>query len=131
MLIELWEKLRGYHKWVQTEAKVRSSKVEKTAHYGRDGSVSYTWASGDQLVWTDEQGQPQSAEFKVDDESPLYQLVGGESVTIRYNPARPEEFYYRDLLRSRLNFFFRMALVAAVLALFLVLALSFRLFFGR
>jgi hypothetical protein len=131
MLIEFWERLRGYDKWVQTEATVESSDVEKVPHYNRGGNVSYTWASGDQLVWTDLQGQRQTAEFKVDEGSPLFQLIGGEKVTIRYNPANPDEFYYRDLLRSRVNSFFRAMLVAGLLALFWVLAMAFGVIFRR
>lgn len=131
MLIELWEKFRGYDNWIQVSARIESSDVEKTPHYGRDGSVSYTWASGDELAWTDREGQRRSSEFKVDDESPLYQLVSGENVTIRYNPANPDEFYYRDLLRSRVNFFFRMTLLTGMLSLFLLLIFGFGFFFGR
>ena len=29
MLIEIWERPHGYDKWVQTEAKIESSDVEK------------------------------------------------------------------------------------------------------
>jgi hypothetical protein len=120
MLIEIWERLRGYDKWVPATAKIESSKAEKTAHYGRDGSVSYTWAAGDELVWTDLQGQQQSAEFKVDDESPLYQLVGGEDVAIRYNPARPDEFYFHELLQSRVRRFFQLVLYTCIFLAVLV-----------
>jgi hypothetical protein len=45
MLIEIWERLRGYDKWVQTEAKVESSQVEETVHSTRYGIV-YSYASG-------------------------------------------------------------------------------------
>lgn len=112
MLIELWERLRGYDKWVEAEAKVESSDVEQTAHRNRDGSMSYTWASGDQIVWIDSRGGRQCASFQVDDESPLYQLVGGEQIRIRYNPAKPEQYYFRELLQSRIRRFFQLALYA-------------------
>ena len=52
---------------------------------------------------TDSRGEKQYATFDVEEGSPLFQLVGGESVTIRYDPAHPDRFYYRDLLRSRVR----------------------------
>ena len=103
MLIEIWERLHGYDKWVQVEATVESSRVKETAHSDRSGNVSYTYGSGDVLVWTDRQGARKTGSFTVPDDSPLYQLVGGESITIRYNPADPDEFYFRELLRTRVN----------------------------
>jgi hypothetical protein len=112
MLIEMWERLRGYDKWVETQAKIESSNVKRTSHTDRAGNVSYTWSSGDTLVWADSQGDQRRAEFKVDDESPLYQLVGGESVTIRYDPQNPDHFYFRDLLQSRVRRFFQLVLYA-------------------
>jgi hypothetical protein len=104
MLIEIWERLRGYDKWVETEAKIESSNLEKTPVEGRSGTVvSYLYASGDTLTWTDRQGEKQYADFTVPDDSPLYQFIGGETVTIRYDPAHPDRFYYRDLLRTRIH----------------------------
>lgn len=41
MLIELWERLRGYHKWTETEAKIEFVKEEHT----------YRDTSGKGLVW--------------------------------------------------------------------------------
>jgi hypothetical protein len=104
MLIELWERLRGYDKWVQTEAKVESSDLEKTPVVDRYGKVvSYSYSSGDTLTWTDAAGEKQYADFTVPDDSPLYQLIGGETLTIRYDPAQPDRFYLRELLRTRIH----------------------------
>jgi hypothetical protein len=104
MLIELWEKLRGYDKWVQTEAKVESSEVEKTPQTNQYGTqVGYSYSSGDILTWTDASGEKQCATFTVPDDSPLYQLIGGETLTIRYDPASPDHFYFRELLRTRIH----------------------------
>ncbi|HZB87158.1 MAG TPA: DUF3592 domain-containing protein [Terracidiphilus sp.] len=113
MLIEMWEKLRGYDKWVETTAKIEASEMEKIPNTGRDGSTFYTYDSADLLTWIDTAGEKQHADFTVDDQSPLYQFVGGESVVIRYDPADPSRFYYRELLRSRVNLFFRTALATA------------------
>jgi|HubBroStandDraft_5_1064220.scaffolds.fasta_scaffold51665_2 hypothetical protein len=104
MLIEIWERLRGYDKWIEVAAKIESSEVEKTPITDRSGRViDYSYESGDMLTWTDRQGEKQYADFTVPDDSPLYQLVGGEAVTIRYNPARPDQYYFRELLRTRVH----------------------------
>jgi len=104
MLIEIWERLRGYNKWIQTEATIESSNLEETPIADRYGRIiDYSYASGDILTWTDHQGEKQYADFSVPDDSPIYQLVDGDTVTIRYNPAKPEEFYYRELLRTRVH----------------------------
>jgi hypothetical protein len=115
MLIEIWERLRGYDKWVETQAKFESSDVEKKPIRDRSGTVvDYRYVSGDLLTWTDRQGKKQSASFTVPDDSPIYQMVGGESVTIRYNPARPDRFYYRELLRTRVHTGFKITLTVLV-----------------
>ena|ERR1700744_1047926 len=101
MLIEIWERLLGFDKWIETEATVTTSDMEKTAHMDRGGHVSYTYGSGDEITWIDESGEKHHAEFKVSDDSPLYQLVGGEKVTIRYNPSNPDKYHYPELLRAR------------------------------
>ena len=119
MLIELWEKLRGYDKWVETQAKISRSKVERTAHNGRDGSVSYTWESNEQITWMDRQGLECRADFKVDDESPLYQFIGGETVIIRYDPADPAKFYFRELSKSRVRRFFQLTLYITIFLIIL------------
>ncbi len=102
MLIELWERLRGYDKWTITTARFESADFRQTGHLDKNGNVSYTYASDDELVWTDVSGTKHSARFTVPDDSPLYQFIGGESVAIRYDPARPDRYYYRELLQTRL-----------------------------
>jgi hypothetical protein len=121
MLIEIWEHLRGYNKWVQTEAKIESSNLEKVEAYDINGNQTTISESDDKLVWTDKMGQRQSAEFYVPDDSPLYQFIGGETVTIRYNPANPKEFYYRDLLRSKVHTAFKSTLICAFVIVVLLL----------
>jgi len=103
MFLELWERLRGYDQWVETQAAVERSDVSVTSYTGRSGEVIDTYDAGDVITWTDSRGEKQYATFDVEEGSPLFQLVGGESVTIRYDPAHPDRFYYRDLLRSRVR----------------------------
>jgi hypothetical protein len=107
MLIELWEKFRGYDKWIQAKATIRSAQVNRTAHSDRRGRNYYTYASHDLLVWTDALGQQRTAEFKVDDESALYQLTGGESLVIRYNAISTDQFYCRELAQSKIRRFWQ------------------------
>lgn len=103
MLIELWERLRGYDKWVQTTAKVESSIVEKTLLGNRSGPSSYSYRSRVVLRWKDKNHENEVAIFRVPDDSPLYMLVGGEAIPIRYNPAQPDQFYLRELLQARIR----------------------------
>jgi len=103
MFLELWERLRGYDQWVETQAAVERSDVSVTSYTGRSGEVIDTYDAGDVITWIDSNGEKQYATFDVEEGSPLFQLVGGESVTIRYDPANPDRFYYRDLLRSRVR----------------------------
>ena len=98
MLIELWEKLRGYDKWVETTATVESS--EESTYQVKGGEVS---ESSDVLMWTDGQQTRHRTSFTVDEDSPLYQLVDGSTIQIRYNPADPEENYIRELLQTRVR----------------------------
>lgn len=104
MLIEIWERLRGYDKWIETEAKVESSKVKKTATYGN------SWASEDELAWTDRSGKTQRARFNVPDGSPLFQLIGGETVMIQYDPTEPDRYYFRELFQTRARTAFKRTL---------------------
>ena len=67
----------------------------------RPGQVYYSYGSGDEITWADSSGQKHCAEFNVSDDSPLYQLVGGEKVVIRYNPSNPDKYHYPELFRAR------------------------------
>jgi hypothetical protein len=121
MLIELWERLRGCNKWIPAQAIIESSDVNKTPIANRWGqAIDYKYTSGDVIVWTDPTGEKHYAGFDVDDQSPLYQYVGGESVPIRYDPADPDRFYFRDLLRSRVHSAFRIGLAVLIAVAVLV-----------
>jgi hypothetical protein len=121
MLIERWERLRGYDQWTITTARYESAEFKQTGHLERNGDITYTYASEDELVWTDTSGSRHSASFAVPDDSPLYQNIGGESVEIRYDPARPDRYYYRELLQTRLATLRKRILWTLGLAVLLVL----------
>jgi hypothetical protein len=125
MLIEIWERLRGYDKWVRTDAVVCRSGTEKVENQGRYGTY-YTTEAGDVIEWTDPTGEKQYADFNAPEGSKLFQLVAGDKVEIRYNPAKPDDFYYRDLLRMKV----RQGAVATFTVV-LFLAISALEFLGR
>jgi len=123
MLIEIWERLRGYDKWIQTEARIKSSTVEQTSRI-RKGARQFKWVTTKVITWTDSSGESQIAQYTVPGGSPMYQPTGGEMVTIHYNPAKPEEFYYREFLRTRVH-----TVVKIIIGVLLFLAYSAALFF--
>jgi hypothetical protein len=116
MLIEIWEKLRGYDRWVEAETTVESTKGLSYPVEG--GTVEL---SADVLLWTDADGGRHRAAFTVPETSPLYQLVRNSTTTIRYNPADPEQYYLRELLQTRAR---TAAARIVVFALFIGFALS-------
>lgn len=103
MLIEAWERLRGYDKWTTTIATVQASRLEGAGFGIGDQTVrEIAFQSVCNIVWKDRDRVPHSAEFEVFEESSLYQLCEGDTVDIRINPAKPDEFYLPGLLQSKL-----------------------------
>lgn len=60
------------------------------------------WKSNCTISWNDQNGSEHTAMFEAFEESPLYQLVDGDEVGIRFNPLEPAEFYLPGLLDSKL-----------------------------
>jgi hypothetical protein len=122
MLIELWERLRGYDKWVQTEAKIESSELEEKEvassrdRYGND-HTDFESASTCWICWTDTEGKEHRSFYEVWEDSPLYQLYDGQSITIRYNPANAEQFYIRGVLQSQAITTFKWRILPAAIAM--------------
>lgn len=119
MLVEIWERLRGYDKWIQTEAKFESSELKRIEHVDENGIAYDTYESSDVLVWPDQQGENQRAYFTVPADSPLYQCIDGESIEIRYNPIYPDEYYLRELLQTRIHAVVRRVVVTLLMICFL------------
>lgn len=125
MLIELWERFRGYDRWTLAEATIESSQMEEHV-YSYRGQTSHEYDSGDTLVWIDNYGNRQTAFCHIPDDSPLYQLVGGEKIAIRYNPDKPEEYYFPELMKARLRHnSLQIGTIALFLSLFLIGSLVF------
>lgn len=110
MLVELWEKFRGYDRWTDTNARIGPLVSHKKASKGRSGQWVYGYRFERSLQWVDQQGQSRNAKFKLPDDSPLFQVRSGELVTIRYDPVKPEHFYFRDLFQFRIHSGFRTAI---------------------
>ena len=72
------------------------------------------------IVWHDQRGEPHSAEFEVVEESPLYQLCDGDKLHIKFNPAKPDEFYVPSLLQSRLIRITRLTFFVVLIVLVIV-----------
>ncbi len=107
MFIELWERLRGYDKWIETEATIESSELEDNEVarvYSRGRSAPIVKSQSVCVVgWTDASGKTHTARYAATEGTPLYQLLDGEKTTIRYNPEDPDQFYIRDLLKSKID----------------------------
>ncbi|MGA7339916.1 MAG: DUF3592 domain-containing protein [Terracidiphilus sp.] len=106
MLIELWEWLRGYHRWTEVDAKIELVKEEHTYHGSGGKDLHYSYAMGDRLVWTDLRGEQHHFDFKLPGDSGKDRLADGEAVTLRYNPANPEQYYCRKLSEMKVRRFF-------------------------
>lgn len=115
MIIEFWERLRGYDKWVETHATIASASTEEKVRSERSWGTTYSYSAGDVLIWNDANGRQQRAFFSVPAGSSLYKLLGGDSIAIRYNPAQPDQFYLRELLQTRMNTLAKRVLVPLVL----------------
>jgi len=107
MLIEIWERLRGYDKWVEAEATIQTSDLQDVQvadfhdRYGRDYPVdeSHSFCN---IVWTDSNGTKHCGSYEVSENSALYQLYDGQTIKIRYNPIDPDQFYLRGAMESGL-----------------------------
>ncbi|HEY1253350.1 MAG TPA: DUF3592 domain-containing protein [Terracidiphilus sp.] len=95
MLIEIWERLRGYDKWVQTEATIKSSESEEVVigHSRSDDEPFYEWQEYQELQWKVLSGTEWTKSITVGENSPIFKLYDGKTVTIHYNPDSPGNFY--------------------------------------
>lgn len=131
MLIEIWERMRGYDKWTPVEAMILSSKLDDVEvadmpqRYG--GGKIYEWQSTCVISWKDSNGKEHKTGFEVSENSPLFQLYDGQTVTIRYNPANPDEFYQRGVAESNLMATLKWKVGPALVGLMLLLTWVFRM----
>jgi hypothetical protein len=105
MLIKLWEHLRGYNKWTPAVAVVQSTELARVGELRADKSkppVALGWESVSWINWLDQNRIERTAVFQAYEESPNYQLVEGNTVNIRFNPANPSDYYLPGLIESGL-----------------------------
>lgn len=120
MWLTVWEKLRGYDKWIEAEATVETPAPLRLPDAEQGDSSA--WA-GEILVWTDRSGNRQSADFVVPDDCTLYQKVSGDTLVIRYDPRNPGRFYFRQLHRVRIRTTVKRVLIAASILGLVIMAL--------
>jgi hypothetical protein len=116
MLVEVWEWLRGYHKWTEVEAKVQFLKEDLTCRDASGKEVQYSSAKGDRLIWRDVRGVAHHVDFQLPENSAKYRFADGEAATLRYNPANPEQYYVRKLLKIKVHRFFAAAATVITVA---------------
>lgn len=120
MLIEVWERLRGYDKWIPVDAKVFSA-AEIRKKLGKRYQVSpSSQFSGELLVWRDLADETHFGPFVTHETSPLYQLLDGETIRIRYNPEAPDRYYCRPHFLSWLALIAKAILIGAVCLGFII-----------
>jgi hypothetical protein len=102
--LRIWEKISGIDKWIDAPAQVVESRVRDLDILGgptsRKSGPIYS-ESFIRITWTDQRGVTHSGELEAPEESPLYQLIEGDTVQIRFNPATPDEFKVRGLARDQ------------------------------
>ena len=129
MLTKIWERIRGYDKWVEATATIKSSQLEQQV-VGNDklGRPFYGWRGDEELVWTDKSGGQQCEPLSVTEGSPVFQCVEGNAVTIRYNPADFGDFYVREQLQYQVSRIAKILLwaFASVVGIVAVLSLLLR-----
>ena len=100
MLIEFWEQLRGYDKWVETDATVVSFETLQQKLGRRIPTPRASRFSSDLLVWADQHDQYHFGPFVNHEGSRLFQALEGEAIPIRYDPTEPDRFCNRDYFVS-------------------------------
>ena len=103
MLIEIWERLRGYDKWIETEATIKRLDSEVIVAVSKRGSPIYGQLGDDEITWIDEEGAIQRETLVVSTVFPVYKIYDGNPVLIRYNPDSPRQFYVREIMRCHVN----------------------------
>jgi hypothetical protein len=120
MFIEIWERLRGYDKWIETQATVESAAEIRRALGKRYQESPESRVSGRLLIWKDQYCRTQCGGFVAHDISPLYQLLDGETISIRYNPTHPDRYYCRANWLSWAAFILKTILVVAAAGGFII-----------
>jgi hypothetical protein len=106
MLMEIWERLRGYASWTRTQAQIEFLKEEHLYHDEGGKELHYSHLAGNRLVWTDSNGIRHHTILEPYGDPAKCPFTDGETVDLRYNPADPEQFYSRKLSEMKVRRFF-------------------------
>jgi hypothetical protein len=130
MLIEIWEWLRGYNKWTQADAQVVFLKEEHTRQDQSGKDIHCTDITGNRLVWADAKGVRHHAKLDRSGDPSKADYSDGEAATIRYNPANPEQFYWRKLSELKVRRFFATTFTVITVAAVSIVYVWFREMLG-
>jgi len=114
MLEELWKRTRGIDHWPRAQATIHSA-----VHIqGRRREITLV-----AFRWKTVEGVEKTGQVTANSNSPFFNISGGETVMIQYDPRRPERFWIDDLgFPAETRFFFLIWGTAAAALLFLLLA---------
>ena len=93
-------KLFGREKWVETEARVTESSIRDLGLLVSRPKSTYNDALV-RIVWTDGRGVTHEGQFEAPEESPLFQLIEGDTLPIKYNFSAADEFEVPGLARDQ------------------------------
>jgi hypothetical protein len=63
--------------------------------------VNLRWHSTCKICWKDKVGAEHIASYIVGQGSRLFQLYEGQTVSVRYKPDSPDQYYIRDLFKHK------------------------------
>jgi len=117
MFIEVWEWLRGYGKWTETQAQTVFLKEETLFHDKSGKDLHYSHVTSARLVWTDSHGKQHYTILKQYGDPPKYPFAEGEIVDLRYDPANPMRFYARKLSETKVRYYVSTTLTIIAVAI--------------
>jgi hypothetical protein len=105
LVIEFWDKFRGFNTWVKAEARVIESRVQAVDLAGnRTVNSAKRAAYSDAVIrftWMDTGETTHSGEIRAPEDSSFFQLIEGDALPIKFNPRIPNEFYVPGLNRDQ------------------------------
>lgn len=97
MLIDLWEKFRGYDKWVDATATIKSSKLnQQVVGHDRAGRAFYGWFGDEWLTWNDSSGAEQSEPMTVSEDSRYFSALKGTLSLFATIQRTPRSFTFAN-----------------------------------
>ena len=91
--------------WIEAQAKVVESRlcaVDLVGKSVRDSRSPAAYSDAIiRLTWVDQQNTVHSGEVTAPEDSPVFQLIEGESIAIKFNARNPDEFRIEGLSRAQ------------------------------